>query len=393
MKKKNIAIMSWSLNGGGAERAAANLSKDLSDVYNVYLIVFDSNNISYQYDGELVDIGIKSAKSYFGKIIVYFKRCFKIKKIKKEKNIDITISFMPHVNLYNVLSKVKDKTIISIRNFMTKRGTSRIGRLQMDIARKLSNKTVACAEGVREDLIENFGYNSNSVVAIYNSCDNDWLRNDNKHVDDLISQFDFNKPTIVNVGRLDYQKGQWHLIRAFSEVIKQIPDCQLVIFGDGELNEQLKEYAKKLGVSKNIFMFGYVKNHHKFMEKCDVFVCSSLYEGIANLVLEALAFNMPVVSTDCFSGPGEILNEQVHNDFKDVLPAKYGILTSRFSEKKFDVNDLEFENSDYNLARGILMLLQDKELALEYKNKGNERIKDFLPEKIKKKWIDLIENL
>ena len=391
--KKNVAILSWSLNSGGAERAAANLSKDLSEKYNVYLVVFDASNIAYSYAGELIDISIKSGSSYFKKVIVFFKRCFKIRKIKKEKNIDVTISFMPHVNFYNVLSKANDKLIISIRNFMSKRGVSKLGRLQMNIARKMSDKTVACADGVRDDLIKNFGYDNNSVITIYNSCDMNWLRNESQQVDNLINNFDFQKPTIVNVGRMNYQKGQWHLLRAFSEVVKQIPNCQLVIFGEGELKEKLEKYAEKLGIRENIFMFGFVRNHHKFMEKCNVFVCSSLYEGIANLVLEALAFRVPVVSTDCFSGPGEILNEQVYNQIDDILLAKYGILTTRFSEKNFNIDDLNFEKSDYNLAKAIITMLQDKKLALRYSNSGNERIKDFAPENIKEKWIDLIENL
>lgn len=391
--KKNIAILSWSLNSGGAERAAANLSKDLSDKYNVYLVVFDARNITYAYAGELIEIGIESGSSSFKKIIVFFKRCFKIRKIKKEKNIDVTISFMPHVNFYNVLTKVNDKLIISIRNFMSKRDISKFSRLQMNIARKMSNKTVACADGVRDDLIKNFGYDNNSVITIYNSCDMNWLRNENQQVDDIINHFDFQKPTIVNVGRMNYQKGQWHLLRAFSEVVKEIPNCQLVIFGEGELKEKLEKYAENLGVRENTFMLGFVKNHHKFMEKCNVFVCSSLYEGIANLVLEALAFGVPVVSTDCFSGPGEILNEQVYNQIDDILFAKHGILTTRFSEKDFDIDDLNFEESDYNLAKAIMIMLQDKKLASRYTNAGNERIKDFAPEKIIEKWIDLIENL
>lgn len=392
-KKKNVAILSWSLNSGGAERAAANLSKDLSDKYNVYLVVFDASNITYSYAGELVDIMIKSGNSTLKKIIVFFKRCFKIKKIKKEKNIDVTISFMPHVNFYNVLSKVNDKLIISIRNFMSKRGVSKLSRLQMNIARKMSDKTVACADGVRDDLIKNFGYDNNSVITIYNSCDMNWLKNENKQVDNLINKFDFQKPTVVNVGRMNYQKGQWHLLRAFSEVVKQIPNCQLVIFGEGELKEKLEKYAENLGIRENVFMFGFVKNHHKFMEKCNVFVCSSLYEGIANLILEALAFGVPVVSTDCFSGPGEILNEQVYNKIDDILLAKYGILTTRFSEKDFDIDDFNFEKSDYNLAKAIIIMLQDKKLSSRYTNNGNERIKDFAPENIKEKWINLIENL
>ena len=133
---KNIAIMSWSLNQGGAERAAANLSKDLSDRYNVYLIVFDSRNITYPYSGELVDLGLLPAKGILGKALTLVKRCRKLRAIKKEKNIVASISFMQMVNYYNLFSNVGERDIISIRNNMSQKGASLLNRILMKQAGK-----------------------------------------------------------------------------------------------------------------------------------------------------------------------------------------------------------------------------------------------------------------
>ena len=83
---KNIGIIIQKLKNGGAERAAANLSIDLSEKYNVYLIVFDSTDITYKYAGNLIDLKLPPQKSIFGKLRYMIKRISKVKKIKKQYN-------------------------------------------------------------------------------------------------------------------------------------------------------------------------------------------------------------------------------------------------------------------------------------------------------------------
>lgn len=389
--KKNIGIMSWSLNAGGAERAVANLSKDLSEKYNVYILLFDSENIAYPYSGTVLGIGGKPGRNILSKGVNLIRRCIEIKRIKKKCNIHTMISFMPQLNIYNILTKGKDKAIVSIRNNMTQKGVSSLSRKLITWVGKKADMTVSLSEGVRQDLINNFGYDQNKVVTIYNSCDVNWFMQDSVEVDRLIESFDFTKPTIVTVGRMTYQKGQWHLLRAFSEVVKTIPDCQLVIFGQGELKETLQIYAKKLGVEKSVFMPGFVKNHHKFMKKCDVFVFPSLFEGLGNVLLEALACEMPIISTDCLSGPSEILNDSAPLDLKEMCKAKYGILVPTFSPSEFVIEDTSLESEDRTLANAILKVLTDNDLANAYRKQAKRRSKDFYPSMIQKQWIDMIE--
>ena len=387
---KNIAIMSWSLNQGGAERAAANLSKDLSDRYNVYLIVFDSRNITYPYSGELVDLGLLPAKGILGKALTLVKRCRKLRAIKKEKNIVASISFMQMVNYYNLFSNVGERDIISIRNNMSQKGASLLNRILMKQAGKKAYMTVSLSDGVRKDLISNFGYSNDKVVTIYNSCNPDWFLRDSKEVEALINSYDFSKPSIVTVGRLTHQKGQWHLISAFKEVKKTIADCQLVIFGQGELEQSLQQYADKLGILEDVHFFGYVPNHHQFMAKCDVFVFPSLYEGLGNVLLEALACNMPVISTDCESGPSEILNDSLNLNSDSVIYGKYGILTPAFNNDNFDPAKYESTEKDFKLAEAIINVLLNEDMCKKYKDAARLRIADFLPSTIQGKWADLI---
>lgn len=389
--KKNIGIMSWSLNNGGAERAVANLAKDLSEKYNVYIILFDAENITYPYGGTVIDLEIPMGTGTIQKSLTLIKRYLKLKKIKKQFDIHTMISFMPHINLYNILTKGSDKAIISIRNNMSQSRKTKFANKLMVWEGKKADMTVSLSEGVRQDLIHNFGYFPDKVVTIYNSCDINWITRQSEDVDKLIEEFDFSEPVLVTVGRLTHQKGQWHLLRALSILKEKKVNCKLVIFGQGEYLDKLKAYAEKLGVSNRCFFMGYVKNHHRFMKKCDMFVFPSLFEGLGNVLLEALACGMPVISMDCPSGPMEILNSSVGETVTNITWAKYGVLVPAFSNNEFDVDDNTFERSDYLLADAIVGLLTDEELKKKYRKQAEIRIRDFAPDRIKQQWIDLIE--
>lgn len=385
---KKIAIVSWSLNAGGAERAVANLSKDLSPFYDVYIILFDSNDIVYPYCGTILDVGLLPAKTLVGKIFNLIRRWIKIKRWRKKYAFDTVISFMPQMNIYNYLTTCNEKLIFSIRNKMSDKGMTWLNRQLLIWCGKKCDVTVSLSNGVKRDLVENFEYNPDKIVTIYNSCELNWIMKKNEYVENLIRNFDFNHPTVVNVGRLTYQKGQWHLLRALSLVKKNIPDCQLVVFGQGELECDLKKYAKKLGVEKNVFFMGFVKEQHAFLKKCDAFVFSSIFEGLGNALLEALACEIPVISSNCLYGPAEILGGREKS--AEIQYASYGVLVPSFSMSKFDMDDTSFEESDLLYARAIENVIKNKEMNTEYRKKAGLRIKDFSPDKIAKEWCRLI---
>ena len=186
---------------------------------------------------------------------------------------------------------------------------------------------------------------------------------------------------LVTAGRLTRQKGQWHLIRAVSILKKEIKNIKLVIFGDGEMLDDLQEYTETLGVSDCVFFPGYMKNYHYFMKKCDAFVFSSLYEGFGNVLIEALACGLPIVSVDAKYGPREILSDSNHL-VSDMELAEYGIITEEISRKTFDKNDIDFERGDYSLAKGISVLLKDEKKRMYYVAQAKKRSKDFLPDKV-----------
>lgn len=387
--KKNLGFLIYSLNNGGAERQAAHLSKYLSYKYNIHILVLDPNNISYSYNGKLHKIGILHSSNFFIRIINFIKTCYKIYIIKKRYNLVVTISFLRRLNLYNVLTKTKNqRIIISIRNIESNLCNSIKSRYLIKFCSKKADMTVSVSEYARQDLIKNFSYDPNDVITIRNMYDMKTLQQTNPKIEKLTEEFDFSNGVIATVGRLEFQKAYWHLLRAFSILNKHLPKIKLVFFGQGKLEKQLKEYAKKLSINNNCFFMGYQNNHHAFLKKCDVFVLSSFFEGISNALLEAMALGLPIISTECQS---EVLSRQIHKVTNMEL-SDYGVLVPSFNNKIFDINDLEFEQADYILAEAMEKLSMDKDLNKYYRKKSVERIKDFSPDIITKQWIQIIEN-
>lgn len=113
-------------------------------------------------------------------------------------------------------------------------------------------------------------------------------------------------PVILGAGGLRNQKNFPMLIRAFAWVRSQMP-CRLVILGDGHLRPRLERLAEQLGVAADVSLPGFAENPFAYMAKAALFVLSSNWEGSPNALTEALAVGTPVVSTDCPSGPREIL--------------------------------------------------------------------------------------
>lgn len=115
-------------------------------------------------------------------------------------------------------------------------------------------------------------------------------------------------PVILGIGRLERQKDFTTLIRAFAQVRRQ-QDCRLMILGEGPLRPQLEALAADLGLKEDIALPGFMENPYVYLMRAGLFVLSSLWEGLPTVLIEAMALKVPVVSTDCPSGPREILEE------------------------------------------------------------------------------------
>ncbi|HLV10101.1 MAG TPA: glycosyltransferase [Halanaerobiales bacterium] len=377
MMKKNVAILISKLADGGAERVASNLSLHLDDdKYNKYLIVYRDDKRDYPYGGELINLDCKAIHNPLGKIYNLFKRVYRLRKFKKEYKIDTTISLLSGANLVNILARCDDRVVVSVRNFLSSSSKGLYSGLHRFLSRllyKRADRVIAVSELLKNDLIENFGLSTEKVKAIYNFYDieqikemaGEELEEEYRHI--------FNKPTIINVGRLSKQKGQEQLLRSFKMVKEEINEVQLVILGKGELESYLKNLTDRLGL-EDVHFLGFKSNPFKYIANSILYVFPSLYEGFPNALVEAMVCKIPVISADCRSGPREILapDTDIYKSTNGIEYADYGIL--------FPVGDGE------TLAETVCQLLRDRHVLNEYSQLSFERAKDFSISTILRRW-------
>ena len=382
-----IGLLITKLNGGGAERTAANLSS-LFDEYGeeVYLITFDGSNITYPYKGKLIDLSLGINKNVFDAIKKNIKRIIKVKKIKKKYNLDVCISFLDTPNLVNVLSGGKCKKIVSIRNYLSLEKPSFIRKQLIRFSSIRADKTVCISKNVEYDMRDFFKIKEKKLCTIYNPVDI-------KSLLTIEEDYTFDKEfsdyfNIVTMGRLTYQKGQWNLIYAMKDIVVQYPKVRLYILGDGELKNELEELVKKLELEEHVFFLGFISNAHKFLRQCDLFVLTSLFEGLGNVLLEAMALGLPVISTDCKSGPREIIapNSNIKSVCENIDVERFGILVKQFSKEKNIVDN----DSLVYIKQAIEMFYLDKKLREKYTTKSKMRANDFSKEKVYNEWMKLL---
>jgi len=306
----DIAIFLPSLRGGGAERVCLLLANGfVQRGYKVDLVLVSAVG-PYLKDIEsgVRVIDLKSRRVFFAipSLIRYF----------REQKPAAVLSALDHANAIAVfskfLSRVSFSLVVSIHNTIsvaTKNNISfrsKILSALIPLVYKNADAVVAVSDGVATDIKERFDCSKYLIHSIHNPVVTPAiLKMAEKKVEHPWLQ-PCGKPLIIGVGRLTKQKNFHLLIRAFDRVRAQYP-CRLVILGEGELRKDLEALAEELGVADDILLPGFQENPFAWMRTASLFVLSSDWEGLPTVLIEAMASGTPVVSTECPSGPSEIL--------------------------------------------------------------------------------------
>lgn len=188
---------------------------------------------------------------------------------------------------------------------------------------------ISVSNGVREELALQTGILPQHITTIYNPVLTQQIREKSlEPIHHPWLQKD-GLPIILGVGRLVPAKDFSTLLKAFSHVRRHHP-AHLVILGEGRLRPELTALAQTLGIAKDVWMPGYSDNPFAFMRSAAVLVLSSIYEGLPNVLLEALACGCPVISTNCSSGPSEILKNGIYGPLvpvRDVTALEKALLS------------------------------------------------------------------
>lgn len=393
MSKLQIAFLIPTLDAGGSERAVSNLSLSLNrKKYDISIIVFDGTNIKYQYFGNLIDLKIPASRHLLSKLFGFIKRYFKLKKIKKVNQFDYVISFLSTPNILNILTNTKNtRNIVSIRNYDSLKKKSllyiAIKFVELNLYKK-AYKIVAVTELIKRDLNKKKAVYKKTIV-INNGFDISSIKKKSQQKIEENYLSVFSKPNVITIGRLTYQKGQWLLIEATRRIVKVIPDFQLVIIGKGELKSKLMIQIDEYKLRKNVTIIDHVLNPFKFISKSNMFVLSSLYEGFPNVLIEAMACGVPVISTDCLTGPREILAPNYIGkniiDYENI--GEFGYLIDR------PIQSIDIDKNEYlirNLSNKIISILISNKFYTNT-NKTQYRAEDFNILKIIKLWEKILD--
>lgn len=308
---KKVALYIPSMNGGGAERVMLALANGLAERDILVDLVLNKVEGPYVDDvsAKVNIISLDTSRTLYS--------IFPLSKYLRKERPHAILSAMNYVNIVTVVAQLASgsdtKVVLSEHSIFTE-SKKRLGKVKGSIltslmrwAYKKPHAIVAVSNGVADSLVNELNIRRHKIKTIYNPIFSENLLNRSK---ESLSHPWVNSslPLILGVGRLTFQKDFKTLIYAFKKV-REKKNFNLVILGEGEQRPELEQLINSLDLQDNVKLLGFVDNPYAWMSHAEVFVLSSINEGFGNVIVEAMACGTPVVSTDCPSGPSEILED------------------------------------------------------------------------------------
>ncbi len=314
---KNIALFVETLGAGGIQKVVLQLAEAfLKKGHVVHLFVL-RNRIDYEVNSE-IDLHVLSDGniSRIAQLRPYL-YAKKINPLLKEiGTFDLIISNLGSFEGSKIIALLKldqDKVYHCVHNTQSKRRFKRHKKNSFLKALKTSKiqksfndkHLITVSDGVRDDLLNTIKARPKSIMTIYNPFDIDLIREKATLQESVLPKEKY----IIHVGRFELgSKRQDILIKAFNKVQTE---HKLMLLGDGSDRGRIEELITSLDLQERVLLPGFYQNPYPFIRQADLLVLSSDYEGFGNVLAEALILDTPVVSTDCESGPSEILGDEL----------------------------------------------------------------------------------
>ena len=377
------------LDLGGAQNSFSKLNYELNEHGNIFSVVFNTHDgISVPLMGELIDLEINAGRNWLMKAYYLLKRINKVRSLKRRLKIHTSISFLEGANYVNILSKVDERIIISIRGSKVNDENIKglLGKLRLKLLVPLiynkSNQIVAVNQSIKSELINDFKIKSPCIV-LPNFYD---LNHLNSKADEPISLMQeqlvgHDSFKMFFVGRIAPEKGIHHMLKVLS-VLKKYHPAQLFIVGNGDYQKELIEKCEELALHYfleenrdynawyDVIFLGYDPNPIKFSKHVDLMVSASSAEGFPNAIFEMMSQGVPVVAAEN-DGIRELL---VDNDLR------YGKILNGFS----------CEGGIEEWVECIRSLIDNPSLLSQLGNSAKERVAMFDHKNTIKKWISMV---
>jgi glycosyltransferase involved in cell wall biosynthesis len=316
-----FAIYLRSLPDGGVEKMSLNLALALEDLGHDVIFIINSSNE----DGKISKIirqkfivedigGSSNLKSTVG-IIQLPLTWLKLTRIIRNRRTEVLVSSKEQCNLLSVLCKISKPNITTViyRHVpildKNTSDTSHLTKILYKYVLRYADLIIGVSNEICEEIRKTIGNRSNPTQICY--VPNPVITDNFEKLastEDSLWKGDDSHFKILGVGRLIHQKGFDILIKSIPYIEKEITDFRIYIIGDGESREDLVSLAKSLNCMDKIRFLGFVENPYPYMKNCDLFVLSSRYEGMPTVLIEALSLSNRVISSDCKTGPKEIVN-------------------------------------------------------------------------------------
>lgn len=280
------------MSGGGAERVLTQIADNLSKDNEVVLVAaykteneyFRSQKVKTIY----IDDGINNKHS--------IRQIYRLRKIVKNENADICLSFLPQPNFKMILASlgINAKVVVSVRNDPKMEYASLFSRILSKLLYPLADGIVFQTQEAKAWFPKKI---QDKSAIIMNQVDEIFFNTSRLSEDYWVA-----------TGRLTQQKNYPLMIKAFKKLVLNYPDEVLHIYGEGEKQEEIEKLIEELQLSNNVFLMGSTDNVVEVLRHAKCFLLSSDYEGMPNGLLEAMAVGLPSIATDCpCGGPREII--------------------------------------------------------------------------------------
>jgi glycosyltransferase involved in cell wall biosynthesis len=397
-----VLLLIPNLGPGGAQIVYLNQLEYLSKHFSVIGCVFNWDG-AFESDkrNNIISLNVPAGKNLISKSYYFILRIIRLNKLKENRQIDLCISHLEGADYVNILSKRSDKTVCWIhgtkrhdRNIKGALGFARL-KVFIPLLYKRTNRLIAVSKGIAIELASSLAHEN--IKHIYNGFDTGRIeRLASESLDHNFEKLFTDSHVIITHCRLTKQKNLETLIQIFDQV-KGFQNIKLLISGDGEMRGQLLDLcdqlllktwtswsAKPFDFSSDVFFVGQQQNPFKFIHRSTLYLMTSDWEGFPLSLCEAMACSVPVIVSDCFTGPREIVAPDTSLPQPVATPvySDYGILMPLANKNTINlwVNEVDIFLTELN--HGV------KRYA-----KGKTRIEEFTLSKTMQQVHDLVNEI